>query len=920
MQVSKAISTFLHVRRGPVDNATQNADLLELWSQWSMETQVKINTGKGCVVDGRKNTYTDGYYEWWPIRIPKNAKTEPTFNDYELKWPLEEYAEAIGSTGWDYASRRSRWVGFDFDDITGHAPGHGIEADQLEKVKQAAMALPWVMVRRSTGGAGIHLYVFFEDDPFFRTENHTVHAALGRAVLGLMSSETGFDFASQIDACGGNMWIWATKMTEANQGLALIKQHDYALSKDLVPANWRDHIAVVTKKQTKTKLDGMDDEYVDPFELLASSRRVVQRDSKHKAIMDELRSLGWGTHWDSDHNLMTCHTAGLDQLIKDDGIKTRLGLVGCFETNSQGKDKQGCNAFAFPLDNGAWKVYRFSPGVSEASTWEQDGEGWTTSYFNHIPNLKIAARASKGTEDAEHGGFVFDHATEAADAVKLLGEKLTIPREAGPDILERQTRLKAHKDGRLTAMIVKKAEDNGQAMKAAGWLPNKKGDWWSKVFDTQAEKKNSDLLVLDFDNMVRCLKSPAGERSGWMIIDDSGSWVRVPKDDARSKLLAKGHAKPEAEIILGLAGEKNWAVVNMPFKPEYPGNRQWNLNAAQYAFKPVELSDDEQPHHPHWDSILKHCGQDLDDVIKTLDWAKKCNIRSGADYLLHWAACMLREPYSKLPYLFFYGNQNTGKTMYYKALALLMTRGVVPADRALTNQGDFNGELANGVLAFIEEKEVALKSGAYSKMKDWTTNDVIWIHMKGKTPFEQYNTLHFIQCANDRESLAIKAGDSRITMFFVPELEVGQEIPFPVLCEILKEEAPHFMRTVMDLQLPPMVGRLRLQVVSTGNKERAEASNRSPLEMFIDENCFVIPGALLEFGDFHKVFVKWLADEEIEDAAKHSAKMSVIRSLPQGTVYGTGNKNKRYIGNFSFTNTPAEDSTPWGVRNGRLKR
>ena len=39
-------------------------------------------------------------------------------------------------------------------------------------------------------------------------------------------------------------------------------------------------------------------------------------------------------------------------------------------------------------------------------------------------------------------------------------------------------------------------------------------------------------------------------------------------------------------------------------------------------------------------------------------------IKTGADYGLLWAAFCLREPYRKLPYLFFYGDQDCGKSTY----------------------------------------------------------------------------------------------------------------------------------------------------------------------------------------------------------------------------------------------------------------
>ena len=82
-----------------------------------------------------------------------------------------------------------------------------------------------------------------------------------------------------------------------------------------------------------------------------------------------------------------------------------LKLVGIFETNSQGRNPGNPNCFLFPLPNGAWRVYRFSPGVAEAETWSQDGEGWTTCYFNRRPDLAIAAKAHGGIEDPDKKGM-----------------------------------------------------------------------------------------------------------------------------------------------------------------------------------------------------------------------------------------------------------------------------------------------------------------------------------------------------------------------------------------------------------------------------------------------------------------------------------------------------------------------------------
>jgi hypothetical protein len=901
-KVSEALHSFLSAKK-----ATHNGpDLLERTLEHpGMEIQVNVAAGKGWAVDGKRSTYTDGIDEWFNIRIPKNANGDPTFKDYELHFPLDLHADAIGCTGWDWMERVSRWVGFDFDSITGHADGVGVTDAELERVKEAAKALPWVEVRRSTGGNGLHLYVLLEG---IATENHTVHAALGRAVLGLMSSETGFDFARHIDACGGNMWIWHRKMTTENQGLALVKKATRTLTNADMPANWRDHVEVITRQRSKIRIEGVSAEELDPFEALASSRRIIPLDSQHKRIIDELRSMGGSVVWVPDYHLLQTHTFMLQKLL--DEKKQELGLVGFFKTNSQGKDLGGANCFLFPLDQGGWKVYRFSAGIAEAETWEQDGAGWTTCYFNRAPNLKVAARAMGGIEDAEKGGFVFESGSRAIEAAEALGRKLPIPES----MHGREVRLKAHKDGRLVAQVAKEEGDEG--MKSKGWQA-KKG-YWIQVFETRVESKTSENLAAEHDNVIRALSSPAGERAGWMVHQKNGDWHRAPKDDAKSLLLANGFPKPETDVMLGRAVQEAWKLVNMPFQPEYPGNREWNYGAAQYKYAPADLKDDEVPHHPHWDMILRHCGQDLDEALQSLEWARSANIKKGADYLLMWAACMLREPYEKLPYLFLYGDQNSGKSIYHEALALLMTKGVAAADRALTNANDFNGELSNAVLAYIEEKNISLSPGAYNKLKDWVTSPVIWIRKMRTDAYSQINTLHFVQTANERDACTIRSGDTRITVMFVPALDPGQEIPKPVLIERLKEEAPHFMRTIMDLQLPQMLGRLRLPVVSTNNKQQAEESSRSPLEAFIGEHCHSIPGASILFCEFFDRFQLWLKEEEHPDASKWGGKMTVIKNLPHQIPYGVRGANQRYVGNLSWDST-TQPSNSLIVKNGKLK-
>jgi hypothetical protein len=76
----------------------------------------------------------------------------------------------------------------------------------------------------------------------------------------MMSSETGFDFASQIDACGGNMWIWHRKMNAENQGLKLLKPSEKVLSISELAGNWKDHIEVVQRRRSKVRVGELTEE------------------------------------------------------------------------------------------------------------------------------------------------------------------------------------------------------------------------------------------------------------------------------------------------------------------------------------------------------------------------------------------------------------------------------------------------------------------------------------------------------------------------------------------------------------------------------------------------------------------------------------------------------------------------------------
>jgi hypothetical protein len=886
--VSEALYKFLHARKTPA-----NADLIDRWGI-NMETQVNVAVSDGEPVAGKRSTFAKGADTWHSIRVPRDANSEPHWDDYELRYSFTEHAEGIGMTGWDWQNRRSRSVAFDFDALTGHAKGVGVTDEALEQVKQKAMQLPYVEVRRSTGGSGLHLRTYF-DAAGIPTENHTAHAALARCILGMMSSECNFDFASQIDALGGVMWVWHRKMTAENHGLEIVKPATKVLTAADLPANWRDHIDVVTHKRSKVRINEVQDDDLDPFEALASAQKIIPLDDAHKAQIEALQRSHYTTLWIADHHLLQTHTCALKELMEGREGK-ELKLVGMFDTNSQGRNPGNPNCFLFALPNGAWRVYRFSPGIAEAETWEQDGKTWTTCYFNRRPELAVAAKVYGGIEDPEKREYVFKSPDDALKAAKVLGQPDT---SLDPMFEGRRTTLKPHKDGRLVVEIERVKGDADQP-EPKGWLAKKTK--WVRVFETVLTKQSDEETeAMQYDHTLRALKTPAQQFLGWRTKDKSGKWVGNPAANVKMLLQNLGNPKDKAECIMGGAIDQNWELVSLPFRDEYPGGRQWNRDAAQFRVPPAALEPDEAPHHPYWDLVFNHIGIELTPALRGLPWAEKSNITTGADYLRAWVACAFRDPFEPTPYLFLWGNENSGKSIFHESLELLVTKGVVKADKVLTSHNEFNGELAGAIICVVEEKNVATTPGAHARIKEYVTARTLSIREMRTNTYQIPNTTHWIQCANSQRDCPVIPGDTRITVIEVCDLLPEQEVPKLTLLAKLKEEAPHFMYTLMNLQLPPVIGRMRLPVVRTPSKARTEELNKSPLQQFLEDCCIVKEGARLRFGEFYDAFEK-----TVDAGEKHEwSRTKVARLLPnRHQIYKT--HGQKWVPNVAFKASEAD--------------
>lgn len=869
-----------------------------LFSAWlddydDLETQLLCDSN-GDKVEGTAR-FTDGEQEWGPIRWPYKARTpNPEWRDRPRKFLFDEHLTAIGSTGWNWVTKESWWLGYDFDELTGHAEGVGVSDEDLEKVVRAAP--DFVDVIRSTRGGGKHLYIRFKD-PFPKTETHVEHAALARAFLPVMSAAAGFDFSAKMDVCGMILWVWHKDATAENKGFTPIRPATRTLTIADVPPNWRDHLEVVTGKRTRVKVRGWTPEgQTDGDELddETLSYAVIPLDDVHQRILDDLETSGYSFSWVFDHHLAQTHTQALKK-VHTDWAEAGYPMKGPFDTTSPGDDAK-YNAYMRPRSNGGWDVFRFGK-VAEHPLWD-DFNGKTHVTFNCPPSLRQGILAAGGIECADlKAGFQLNSAEDLHQALAHLGSDFVLPERGERD---RTYSLKSRPgDRRLVVTMCRLKSDRDDEF--PGW--ERKTNQWVKLLDDCSESpQDEDRLMAYWDNRVRVIKSStmaetgnvSGEFENWLLRDASNKWVRHPKDHVGLIIGGGGVQVNIAAQILGWAINNAWSRVNKPFEPEYPGGREWNYAAAQLAFDPSIMRDGEFPNHPHWDAVFNHCGADLDHYIKELEWCKEWQIQRGGDYLRAWTAALLRFPYSRLPYLFMYSaEQNTGKSTFHEAITLLITTGVVKADQALVSSGDFNGELANAVLGIIDETDIA-KQGmtAYNKVKEWTTGLNLSIHAKYGQVYDQPNTLHLIQTSNNRSALPVFEGDSRITALEVPTIK--EEIGKDELRAKLIEEAPHFMRTLMDTPLPKMPSRLRVPVIETDTKTEAVAARRDALEDFVATHCSYAPGEALTFKEFQEAFVDTLDKHELKEWGKHNIKQSMALKYP----IGVWSKNTRYVGNI----------------------
>ena len=258
--------------------------------------------------------------------------------------------------------------------------------------------------------------------------------------------------------------------------------------------------------------------------------------------------------------------------------------------------------------------------------------------------------------------------------------------------------------------------------------------------------------------------------------------------------------------------------------------------------------------------------------------------------------------------MFFHGEQNCGKSIYHEALSLLLTNGYRRADAAITSQGGFNAELEGAIICVIEETDLSEHKIAYNRIKDWVTSRELLIHPKFGTPYHATNTTHWIQCSNSATACPSFAGDTRITMIRVPDLDPLQLIPKRKLIEMLEAEASDFLGEIMRLELPESPDRLNIPILDTSEKLMMQRLAKNPFDGFLQDSTSHVPGRQIKFSELYAKFI-----ESIDMIERGNWSKTRIGKLIQRHPYVKGRNRKDaqwYVGNIAWTEDQLE---PEGV-------
>jgi len=135
-------------------------------------------------------------------------------------------------------------------------------------------------------------------------------------------------------------------------------------------------------------------------------------------------------------------------------------------------------------------------------------------------------------------------------------------------------------------------------------------------------------------------------------------------------------------------------------------------------------------------------------------------------------------------------------------------------------------------------------------------------------------------------------------MIHVPPFELSEMLMPDQLRAQLEQEAPAFLGSLLNIEIPASLDRLNVPVIDSDIKIQTSQSNRTSLEVFLDDVTYDAPGEKVLYATLYAKFTEWLDPGEIHDWSKIKFGRELISTYPKGR--SLEDAGKFYVGNISF--------------------
>ena len=829
MKIRTAISRFLGARE------PASPFLIPLWSP-ALETQLMTTRGTSC--GDRPGEWLEDGEAWSNVRWPHKAGTDPYFADWTITFDPAKRVTRVGTTWWNWETRKSIAVGLDIDVADGHAEGTTtVSTEKLNLLVDQLSTLPYITMVRSTSGRGLHVYVFFNADDLPSAATHHEHADNARRVLAKIETDLGYELSQHVDCVGSMFWFWSNTSTE--RSFSLVKRGG--------TLGWKDIQNVVIPERSRNFTANVD----------WDSSKVTK---EHRSILQDIASQGYYFSWKEEIGMGHTHTKAIENVFHERQSSGKP-LLGSFETSSRGADPMTPNCFITPVGGGAFRVTRFGNGLQEP-TWKYEGSSNYTYINEGVCPLTSIREVSTGVK---RGVYQLD-AAGLVELQALLGESFPSCPEKAEVVFNRDNSIS----------LVSPTASEGWVCRAGGYELKLK---------RKHDKSEADERLLRLaDCTFRFVLSPNGDPLGWYMKNVS-DWIHYCgwSDIASSVQHKLGDLTIPAKTI---AMDNPWTLSFLPFAGEYPGERLWNFRAPQFAVEPNISGGD----HPTIDKVFEHIGLSLDDGVQENAWCRANGITCGRDYLRAWVASVIQSPEQILPYLFMVGPQNSGKSSFHELLSVMFTSGVEDGGNALCSSAGHNFEIARAVVVYLEEKDLSQeKTQTYARLKEWVTAKTLTVHQKYHTPYSQPNMLHFVQMGNSTSNMPLEDGDTRIVVIDVPAIKVP--VAKQLFEKSLRAEVPSFLRTLLNTKLGDPCDRMRIPTIMTEAKSCMLSEAMTPVMRACAKLLVSSPGDSVSIKELYLQYVD-LCNEDGVKAVSVGAFTGEVKVRSDRYVIGYVGKTK----------------------------